>query len=641
METDRDRVTTPKIAGAVVHPGIGIARVGNSPDQFFIGPELPGVVPDPGTHYKDQKGAFKRQAARFRIYGVDVHGTPVKELTADNAEITWNVHLANKKASWYQFHMALDIPESLTQKGPGRRNPTVKSTDRRRLEIDPGQKSISGRNKSGAAYRFDSGSFMGRRVPLGELRTDAFGRVLVLGGLGNSGTTKKNNPAVTFANNDGWYDDISDGSVAAKVVFQGQSLPVTRGWVIVAPPAFAPGLEAIVTMYDIAYQAYLDANPCLPPRTVSFTRDIYPILQRFDGFQWLNEGFYEAFGWQGQTPLLDPARLARYASNKPATDGDRKQVFLHFRDPSYMTVDAYAWPQMYGDSVDQAPTHHPRQYLAVTQEQYRCLCEWSKGNFVADWHPGVQPPKQLEGLPVAEQPSALDGAALRACSGGAFHPGMEATWPMRRQSMYQGLCRLRMRKASDPPEMDYGDVLSVTRALGPDGPLHMTGPGDITRWMAVPWQTDTSSCGSAYPKTAPTPYPFPDLPTFWPAGAPNKIFTEAAYKKVMDGHQSRDTRTKAFKQRVAWTRQLPSDPKQYVKRINLFVKVWWLFGIIRKVAGPTDPAFPKSMYVETEVITPKHSGFPDEARGVWRDGPDEEFLSTPSQPLMTDWRSHL
>ena len=30
-----------------VYPGIGMARVGNS-NEFFIGPEAPGVVVDPG-----------------------------------------------------------------------------------------------------------------------------------------------------------------------------------------------------------------------------------------------------------------------------------------------------------------------------------------------------------------------------------------------------------------------------------------------------------------------------------------------------------------------------------------------------------------------------------------------------------------
>src|SRR5689334_4175862 len=51
-----------------IHPGIGIARVGNSPDDFFIGPEAPGIPPTlkkpgaprfPKGKYKDDQGRIK------------------------------------------------------------------------------------------------------------------------------------------------------------------------------------------------------------------------------------------------------------------------------------------------------------------------------------------------------------------------------------------------------------------------------------------------------------------------------------------------------------------------------------------------------------------------------------------------------
>src|SRR3954471_4473542 len=60
-----------------IHPAIGIARVGDSPDDFFVGPEAPGISPElqkPGApsarpgKYKDQQHRIKRQGARFRIY---------------------------------------------------------------------------------------------------------------------------------------------------------------------------------------------------------------------------------------------------------------------------------------------------------------------------------------------------------------------------------------------------------------------------------------------------------------------------------------------------------------------------------------------------------------------------------------------
>ena len=67
-----------------IHPAIGVARVGDSLEEFFIGPEAPGVRPtmtkpdgpalaggQRGT-YKDSKSCVKRQGARFRIYQVHV-----------------------------------------------------------------------------------------------------------------------------------------------------------------------------------------------------------------------------------------------------------------------------------------------------------------------------------------------------------------------------------------------------------------------------------------------------------------------------------------------------------------------------------------------------------------------------------------
>ena len=46
----------------------------------------------------------------------------VAELTAANASITWSVHLRNEKAAWYEFQLAMDIPEVADAKPAERRN---------------------------------------------------------------------------------------------------------------------------------------------------------------------------------------------------------------------------------------------------------------------------------------------------------------------------------------------------------------------------------------------------------------------------------------------------------------------------------------------------------------------------------------
>jgi hypothetical protein len=148
-----------------IHPAIGITRVGNSP-EFFIGPELLGERPEPTGGFKDAQCRVKRQAARFRIFAHHDDNT-VEEITDAEADITWTVHLVNKKAAY-----------------PERGNSEPASD----LTIDPGARSTNGPNQQ---QLFDTGviRFSGQpvtTVPLGEMRSDTENRLLVLGGAGMS-----------------------------------------------------------------------------------------------------------------------------------------------------------------------------------------------------------------------------------------------------------------------------------------------------------------------------------------------------------------------------------------------------------------------------------------------------------------------
>ena len=44
-----------------IYPPIGIARVGNSKDDWFYGPEVPGHFEEPDGGFKDAHGNVKRQ----------------------------------------------------------------------------------------------------------------------------------------------------------------------------------------------------------------------------------------------------------------------------------------------------------------------------------------------------------------------------------------------------------------------------------------------------------------------------------------------------------------------------------------------------------------------------------------------------
>src|SRR5882762_5329947 len=224
-ERAKEKIDMAKIETIKIHPAIGIARLGNSPTEFFIGPEKPGVHTPPRGGYRDVQGRIKRQAARFRLFGYDKKGKLVGEVTAKEAEITWTVSLANKKAEWIKFQGRKSITNTSL-----RRNPTV--TNRNSLIIHPGPRSLSGPNQ---AASFDTGKFLGTSVPLGEIRTENDGRLLVLGGFGKS-ASPANMLLVEFANNDGWYDDVSDGPVTASVKFKsgGATKKAVGAWVICA-----------------------------------------------------------------------------------------------------------------------------------------------------------------------------------------------------------------------------------------------------------------------------------------------------------------------------------------------------------------------------------------------------------------------
>ena len=99
---------------------------------------------------------------------------------------------------------------------------------------------------------------------------------------------------------------------------------------------------------------------------------------------------------------------------------------------------------------------------------------------------------------------------------------------MRAKTLY--MAPFRIQHAADgwiAPEL--GMILTSDSVTIPNGPLYGQQAGGLTRWMAVPWQTDTASCRGGYDKSY-DPY----APTFWPARVPNDVLTRESYATVMD-----------------------------------------------------------------------------------------------------------
>ncbi|HMG74101.1 MAG TPA: LodA/GoxA family CTQ-dependent oxidase, partial [Pyrinomonadaceae bacterium] len=283
-----------------IHPGIGIARLGNSPDAFCITPEQPAalpidcdqrgnplVTPDGQTElrikaFKDDQGRLKRQAARFLVYAYDDEhpdGRPLK--LGDQIEgggnagtlinIQWRVYLANKKSCWYQFRQ-LEGEHGYDANHPLRNAALTDPDARQQLIIDPGPRTVDGQGTRTANFGRDGGDSYAATFPpalqpnsidtLGNLLTDDSGRLLVLGGHGNSGSYLFDDfgqpRIVSYANNDGWFDDTSDGPVMARLAMFSSLVGAVRyvdveypAWVVCAYPAYVPEILDVVTMDDV------------------------------------------------------------------------------------------------------------------------------------------------------------------------------------------------------------------------------------------------------------------------------------------------------------------------------------------------------------------------------------------------------
>lgn len=428
------------ITAVKIHPAIGIARVGNSPDEFFIGPERPWEVPDPQGGFKDANCRIKRQAARFRIFAYHDDNT-VDEITAAEADITWTVHLANKKAI--------------------SRNSGGSASD---LTIDPGERTLDGPNQ---IKTFDNGQikFSGQSpitVPLGEVRTDDDGHLLVLGGFGHSDSQPQSSIS-DFYDNPNWYDDISDGPIKAHIRLHSTNdeFEADGAWVIVAPPKFAPQLTNVITLYDrIFHDVAVTMNWLSPPQTPSYTNDIYPILQRARETRWVREIKDGKHTWVD--PVYDEMNAKEIFSWLKAPGGGGIMPMLN-----EMTLPP--WNEFDG---------------RLTQTQYDMMQLWKDGTFTQDWAGVPAPSDQIT-------PEELDRAALENCVGGAFHPGIEAgglspNQPVLDPGNYVG--------GSDPMRFDHNAVSA----------------GDMSQYMALPWQADFNACGT----------------NWWPVPRPNDVIPQ-------------------------------------------------------------------------------------------------------------------
>lgn len=434
-----------------IHPGTGVARVAPSTSGFFLARETPGGVPididgmgreTAFTGYKDTNKVMRRQGARFRIYEYDRNDATgelslVREITADDATIRWSVSLVSGKAEGREM-VSVDGPDSkrMIVPGPDNRNEPPQGFTRADLRASVTLK-VDGKNAAPTPGSEPKGKIVGKDLFIGEARTDALGRLVVLAGRGHAASWA-NPPVATvnYLNNPTWYDDIADGSVDATIEFQGQDpIGAVGAWVVTAPPDFAPDTVPVTTLFDIAEQA---ANIPLPS-PLTYPQDIEPILRRAAGLYFVNT----RPGWAATRQNLQS--LPGLDNNGAASEPNRKKV----RD-------------------DLVKAQNQMADYRLTDRQIRILDFWVAGSFQSQ-SDAARPPLSAA--------AALDRASLENCIGGGFFPGIEAGTVLRRPTIYSEMGRLTRGTFTDH-----------------DGSVHQLSAGLVSSRMACPWQADFMEC---------------------------------------------------------------------------------------------------------------------------------------------------
>lgn len=544
-------------------------------------------TPIQDTDLRDASGAVKRQAARFRIYHYpdDMVGSyPTdegEEVTIGSVigdwkvtDITWTVHVANKKLNNFVIDDAgpnqglagYDPPNTPPVRNPGYAgssdlNDTTRLTQ---LVIDPGPRAIKAsagaaqvvafKQDTVASYGTSDGAIatnadypqsfpadhhklyapLGPVDSLGDVRVDDKGRLIVAGGYGRAAgvITDGDPPPLNEPTENGlWFDDTSDGPVDAVLTLTSVSNPtitatagVVGGWVVTGDPGYAPQTRNVVSAWDDIFDVWV--------RELNLIPDLYA-----DGKY--NTSFPPSFPFNIQ-PIFHAAMLQRWNTNLPNAAINAHDMIGAIKpsdDPSVKIPRLDKLIRNPNGSAEEIQTGSPlmplslgdmgKSFLTVSQTQYF---------FLTRWHA-----KLCADIPFPLGPGErLDYVTLANCLGGRYSPGIEVSFPVRDTHLYNardvattGPFRINAKPMDYSTATTDKPFLSCGYVPKRDHPVE---PGDVSKFMSVPWHTDYNSCavhlpdpnpnlktGATNPDGSPTTYPNNTLYWSWPAERPVQV----------------------------------------------------------------------------------------------------------------------
>lgn len=497
-------------------------------------------------------------AARYPYQGA------VQEITLGSVidgkkvtDIVWTVHLANKKTNCWQLMESVTPPAigSLSaydnNQLPPMRNldfaGTSAPSDPQRLAslvIDAGPRAIHGANA--ARIKFDGATTPSWYQPgkgiqplpdypvsfpadhfstlyspsgtpvqeLGAIETDAKGRLIAIGGQGTAtgwyqqevggppGAPGQPFPLNDDVNNDGWFDDTSDGPVQAVLVFaDGSTLPLaSTARVVSTDPAYAPQIRNAITLWDEVYDTWLCCfkldpsiynGPCMPQDDSGFIKSYQPSFDD-DVLPLFRSASLQTFVTSlNDTAVASHQRLA--AVNADSDPAKTLNVPSFIRNPypngGQLQSGAPRMPLALGDTG--------AAYLTLTKTQYFFINQWFQGLY-----------SKTPGIPLTAG-ELLDKNVLTNCLGGRFSPGIDLTFVVRDTAFYNPAWQdpnvgpFRVNAAP----LDYSKATKDNPFLGvgytPERRNTFVEPGDVCKFMALPWHTDYNSCATHLPDPNP------------------------------------------------------------------------------------------------------------------------------------------
>ncbi len=313
-------------------------------------------------------------------------------------------------------------------------------------------------------------------------------------------------------------------------------------------------------------------------------------------------------------------------------------------------------PYYVGDGINYPGS--PAQWFAIPPMLYDQLKQWSEGNFTTPeslstfmakdpykndhykQNPMIVLGEYYRGQFVdaanspAKAPLLMTRAVLETLYGGGFHPGVELTWPMRHKQMYCenhlkfnsvndnkeekynlfGLREVRVNSVSGKEQdevffNDFGflmtpdDVRQSMDKKNEEYWLWKITPGDLTKWMGIPWQSDAGSCQAVWTDSQ---YP---VPAWWAANLPIDVLTHETYKNINDQSDKApilETKRNMYASRLPWLHTTDTGYVGYHAEggylnglINMVYK-WDQIGMV--AARPLDlKGYPEIAYVSMDA----------------------------------------